>query len=213
MSKKRILCYGDSNTWGCMPGPGDRYPEDVRWTGILQQKLGDGYTVIEEGHNGRTTVWDDPIENRLSGLTYFTPCVESHSPLDLIIIALGVNDLKPRFGVSAGSIAGSLERYFSALKTIPLHGSDPQVLIVSPAYVHPEYAKNRLIYGIYGDRAYERSRELAPEYQIIAEKYGAGFLDAALYAQADPLDGIHLDAPSHARLAEAFEKKIQEMIG
>ena len=211
--KKRVLCYGDSNTWGCMPGPGDRYPEDVRWTGILQKMLGDDYVIIEEGHNGRTTVWDDPIEQRLSGLTYFRPCVESQSPLDLIIIALGVNDLKPRFGVSAGSIAGSLERYFAELKTIPLHGSSPKVLIVSPAYVHPDYWKNRLIYGIYGDRAYERSMELADEYKIIADKYGAGFLDAAKYAQADPLDGIHLDAPSHRRLAEAFAKIIPEMIG
>ena len=211
--KKRVLCYGDSNTWGCMPGPGDRFPEDVRWTGILQSLLGEEYTIIEEGHNGRTTVWDDPIENRMSGLTYFYPCVESQSPLDLIIIALGVNDLKPRFHCSPGSIADGLSQYFQTLKYVPLHGRTPKVLLVSPAYIHPEYWKNHLIHEIYGENAYERSRLLAPEYEAVADRYGAGFLDAALYAQADPLDGIHLDAASHRRLAEAMAEKIREMIG
>ena len=211
--KKRVLCYGDSNTWGCMPGPGDRFPEDVRWTGVLQKLLGEEYIIIEEGHNGRTTVWDDPIENRMSGLTYFYPCVESQSPLDLIIIALGVNDLKPRFNCAPGSIADGLSRYFSTLRYVPLHGSNPKVLIVSPPYIHPEYWKNHLIHEIYGENAYERSRLLSPEYKAVAERYGAGFLDAALYAQADPLDGIHLDAPSHRRLAEAMAEKIHEMIG
>ena len=47
--KKRIMCFGDSNTWGANPSDGSRYPEDVRWTGVLQQTLGEGYQVIEEG--------------------------------------------------------------------------------------------------------------------------------------------------------------------
>ena len=211
--KKRILCYGDSNTWGCKPGLVGRFPEDVRWTGILQELLGDQYAVIEEGHNGRTTVWDDPIENRMSGLTYFYPCVESQSPLDLIIIALGVNDLKPRFGASPGSIADGLSRYFKTLQYVPLHGGNPQVLLASPAYIHPDYVKNHLIYEIYGEKAHERSKLLAAEYEAVAKQYGAGFFDMARYAEADPLDGIHLDAASHRRLAEAFAVKIREMIG
>ena len=140
--KKRVLCYGDSNTWGCKPGLGGSFPEDVRWTGVLQRLVGEDYAIIEEGHNGRTTVWDDPIENRMSGLTYFYPCVESQSPLDVIIIALGVNDLKPRFNCAAGSIAVGLGRYFSTLKYVPLYGKEPKVLLVSPAYIHPEYRKN-----------------------------------------------------------------------
>ena len=54
---KSILCYGDSNTYGLMPDSPDRYPRDVRWTGILQKKLGEDYYVIEEGLSGRTTLW------------------------------------------------------------------------------------------------------------------------------------------------------------
>lgn len=211
--KKRVLCYGDSNTWGCKPGLGGRFPEDVRWTGVLQRLLGEDYAIIEEGHNGRTTVWDDPIENRMSGLTYFYPCVESQSPLDVIIIALGVNDLKPRFNCAAGSIADGLGRYFSTLKYVPLYGKEPKVLLVSPAYIHPDYRKNHFIYEIYGENAHERSKLLAPEYKLVAERYGADFLDAAQYAEADPLDGIHLDAASHRKLAEAVAEKVREMTG
>jgi len=210
--KKRILCYGDSNTWGQEPGPRDRYPEDVRWTGVLQRLLGDDYTVIEEGYNGRTTVWDDPVENRLSGLTFFLPCLESQSPLDVVIIALGVNDLKPRFGASAGTIAAGLERYFDVLKFAPLHGSDPKVLIVSPALVSPAYKNNHFFREIFGEDADERSKLLAPEFQSIAELHGAYFLDAAKYAEAGPDDGVHLDVESHTRLAEAIAAKIREML-
>ena len=81
--KKRVLCFGDSNTWGAVPEDGSRYPEDVRWTGVLQRELGEGYQVIEEGYNGRTSVFDDPVEGRLSGIQYFGPCCDSQSPIHI----------------------------------------------------------------------------------------------------------------------------------
>ena len=104
---KTVLCYGDSNTWGFDPATRTRFPPHVRWTGVLGQRLGDGYQVIEEGLNGRTTRWDDPIEPDRNGLAYLRPCVESHQPLDLIVIMLGTNDLKRRFDLSASDIAQS----------------------------------------------------------------------------------------------------------
>ena len=79
-----VLCYGDSNTWGYAPATRRRYAPDVRWTGVLADRLGGGYRVIEEGLNGRTTRWDDPIELGRNGLTYLRPCVESHNPIDLM---------------------------------------------------------------------------------------------------------------------------------
>jgi lysophospholipase L1-like esterase len=91
---KAILCYGDSNTWGYDPVTKGRFPRDMRWTGVLRQSLGDDYLVIEEGLNGRTTVWDDPIEGYKNGAAYLVPCLTTHRPLDLVIIMLGTNDLK-----------------------------------------------------------------------------------------------------------------------
>ena len=116
--KKRIVCFGDSNTWGYNALESSRYGEEIRWTGRLQRLLGEEYTVIEEAQNGRTTVWDDPIENRLAGLTYLWPCMESHSPFDLLIIMLGTNDTKLYFNVPAGfsqayqEVAGEYGCYF-----------------------------------------------------------------------------------------------------
>ena len=72
---KTILCYGDSNTWGWNPATQDRHSRDERWTGVLRRALGDGYLIVEEGLNGRTTVWDDPIEGYKSGKEYLIPCL------------------------------------------------------------------------------------------------------------------------------------------
>ncbi len=92
---RRILCYGDSNTWGYDAAADDRFPEEVRWTGVLQQLLGEGFRVIEEGQPGRTTVWDDPIEEHRNGKTALYSVLESQSPVDLVVLMLGTNDLKP----------------------------------------------------------------------------------------------------------------------
>lgn len=106
---KTILCYGDSNTYGAIPIDFDlldkhfiashyRLSKEKRWSSILQAELGSTYHVIEEGLNGRTTVWDDPTEGKhKNGLTYLIPCLETHAPIDLVILMLGTNDLKPKF--------------------------------------------------------------------------------------------------------------------
>ncbi|MBV9246759.1 MAG: hydrolase, partial [Methylobacteriaceae bacterium] len=89
-----IVVFGDSNSWGCEPQVFKRFPPGVRWPTVMKRELGANYDLIEEALNGRTTVWDDPIEPHRSGIAYLTPCLLSHAPLDLVIIALGCNDLK-----------------------------------------------------------------------------------------------------------------------
>jgi lysophospholipase L1-like esterase len=98
---KTVICFGDSNTWGADPAGGPRYSMEQRWGSILRKELGSGYYIIEEGLCGRTTVWDDPIEGYKSGKQYIIPCIDSHSPVDLVIILLGTNDLKKRFSLSS----------------------------------------------------------------------------------------------------------------
>lgn len=209
--KTRILCFGDSNTWGAIPQEMSRYDSDTRWTGILQKELGDEYIILEEGYCGRTTVFDDPIENRLSGIKYFYPCVESQSPLDLIIIMLGTNDLKPRFGVDAGSIASALKNYVDALKIIPISGTQPKILLVSPILVDSSYRQNPISLSCFGENADKRSSELAFAYENFANTMQLHFINAADYAKASKLDGIHMDAKEHQKLGIAFAKKIKEI--
>ncbi|MGH3100205.1 MAG: GDSL-type esterase/lipase family protein, partial [Thermoleophilia bacterium] len=135
---KTIMCYGDSNTWGCIPltgaEPPRRYGPADRWPGVLRRELGDGFWIVEEGLNGRTTVWDDPLEPFRSGKELLGPSLLTHQPIDLVIVMLGTNDLKIRFGASARDIAagaGFLLDIVGASDCGP-EGSPPQALLVCP---------------------------------------------------------------------------------
>ena len=103
---KRILCFGDSLTWGFDPATRTRFDEDSRWPCVMQQALGGDYKVIEEGQNGRTIATEDPAEGEKNGLKYLGPCLESHTPLDYVIVMLGSNDCKRKFAYSSMDIAG-----------------------------------------------------------------------------------------------------------
>ena len=215
--KKRVLCFGDSNTWGSCPldgNPTRRHADDVRWTGVLQRELGSGYTVIEEGQNGRTTVWDDPVEGRMSGVSYLYPCMDSHSPLDLVIIMLGTNDLKTRFGANgAFTIASGLERLVSTVRTSHTYGDIPEILIAAPIAVDPAYKNNPDLYDILGDDAAERSQSFAKAYEAQAKALGCHFIDAGKYGRPSKTDGIHMEAESHEALGKAFAAAVRSIIG
>jgi lysophospholipase L1-like esterase len=207
---KTILCYGDSNTWGFDPQTGERFPPDVRWTGVLASRLGDGYSVIEEGLNGRTTVRDDPIEEHKSGREYLRPCLASHQPLDLVVIALGVNDLKARFSASASDVAEGA----SALVEIAQrsgagpNGRPPEVLLAAPPAVGTLTELAEMFEG-----ARSKSRNFPIHYRRVAEKCGCWFLDAAGVVVSSDLDGIHLERTEHAKLGATIAAKAQEIFG
>ena len=90
--KKHIVCFGDSNTHGYCAMNDGRFDENERWTCFLQKNLGEDYLVLEEGLSGRTTCFNDPLFEGLSGLDYIYPCLMSHEPVDLLVIMLGTND-------------------------------------------------------------------------------------------------------------------------
>ena len=159
---RTVLCYGDSNTWGYDPATRTRYPPHVRWTGVLAARLGAEYRVVEEGLNGRTTRWDDPIEPGRNGLTYLRPCIESHQPLDLIVIMLGTNDLKRRFDLSASDIAQSaaeLAKLAWRFANAP-DGSHAKVLLVAPPAVSTLTEFDQMF-----DGAREKSRQFSHYYR------------------------------------------------
>lgn len=211
--KKRILCFGDSNTWGYMV-TGGRFPEDVRWPMRLQMLLGDDYTVIEEGFNGRTTVFDDPIEGgHKSGLVYLPPCAMSHSPLDLIIIMLGSNDLKKRFGMTAFTIGGGITALVKAARTYAMNadGVPPRILIVSPPPVAENIMETRHA-PIFGEDSIAVSRELPHELRRVAKLMRCEFMDAAPYCEISAADAVHLTREGHLRLAEAMREKVLSII-
>ena len=205
---KRILCYGDSNTWGYIPGSGERYPEDVRWPTRLQKMLGEEYRIIEEGLNGRTTVVDDPIQPCRCGLEYLRPCLLSHMPLDLVVLMLGTNDTKKRFCLSASEIARGVEQLVTAIKEsgAGLEGGTPKILILSPPLIG-SYSKNDDFDGAAG-----KSKNFAAEFSAVAGAHGCGFLDLGRHLSAAENDGVHLTPEQHSLLAEMMREKIQTLL-
>ena len=211
--KKRILCFGDSNTWGYMV-TGGRFPEEVRWPMRLQSLLGDDYTVIEEGFNGRTTVFDDPIEGgHKSGLVYLPPFVMSHSPLDLIIIMLGTNDLKKRFGMTAFTIGGGITALVKAARTYAMNveGLPPKIMIVCPPPVGENIMETRHA-PIFGEDSIEVSRELPYELGRVAKLMRCEFMDAGPYCEISKADAVHMTREDHMKLAQAVCDKVKSII-
>jgi lysophospholipase L1-like esterase len=207
---KSVLCYGDSNTWGFDPATRTRFPPDVRWTGILAERLGTEYRVIEEGLNGRTTRWDDPIEPDRNGLAYLRPCVESHQPLDLIVIMLGTNDLKQRFDLSASDIAQSaagLAEMAHRYAHSPT-GAHVKVLLVAPPAVTNLTDMDQMFAG-----ATEKSRQFSHYYRLFANRRHLEFFDAASVAAPSDIDGVHLDAVGHRKLGEALATEVRRLTG
>lgn len=201
MSEKRILVFGDSNTWGYDAKIGGRFGRDVRWPGVLQKILGEGYTVIEEGLNGRTTVFDDPLNEGLNGLYYLYPCLKTHDPIDLLIIMLGTNDCKERFAATAKNIADGAGRLIRLAASLDVWSGKTKILLISPAPIE-EGCEASAVAGEMGICS-EKSRRLADEYERVALENGCDFLDAAPYVRMNTIDYMHLDAESHGRLAEA----------
>lgn len=207
----KILCYGDSNTWGFTPGSGVRFDKDTRWPSLLQQELGDGYEVIEDGIIGRTTIYDDPVNPYRNGLTGLGYSLQTHCPIDLVILYLGTNDLQ--FTNLAGTIRG-IKELLRTLKNANaiftgstlLFRTVPRVLLVAPPALHDDHDKMRpdtAMCGRVGD-----SRRFGEVFRQIAPTYGAAFLDAAEVAQASAVDCIHMDAESHRRLAPFIAKEV-----
>ncbi len=205
-----ILCYGDSNTYGYNPANGLRYPKNVRWTGRLQEMLGDNHTVIEEGCNGRTTVFADPAEPWKNGKDYLKPCLNTHKPVALVILMLGSNDLKTMFHASAKEIAAGAEELVRIIQsfTKEKQGFGSEILLIAPPLIGDGIASSPFSVS-FDETAIERSAQFAEEYRRVAEANRCLFLNAADYIRSSSLDCLHLDPDAHAALAEAVFYRIQ----
>lgn len=207
-----ILCFGDSNTWGFIPGSeGERYAPDVRWPGILKASLGEGFIIIEEAQNGRMTAWDDPFETSVSkcGLDHLPVVLESQKPLDLVIIMLGTNDLKSHMNHSATTIAHAVATLVDVVKASDAGPAQlaPEVLMICPAAV----SEGNCPFWHLFDGAPEKSREMPTAYREMAEDRGVAFLDAGEFVNCPEPDCIHLNDEGHAALGKAVASKVGEI--
>lgn len=219
MNVKTILCYGDSNLRGFIPGTFDektglsaRYIKSKRWTGILQNKLGEKYNVVEEGINGRTTTLDEIIPGRpyRNGLALLPVCLESHYPIDFVIFMLGTNDTKIQFNRIEEEITEGMRQLVKTVKTSNKGPSltTPKIIVIAPqpilkiANLNPQFS----------GKAIEKSKALSMLYNHMAKEEGCEFLDASTIVNSSNIDGIHLDETNHQLLGSAVTEKMVQML-
>jgi len=209
---KRILCFGDSNTYGYIP-TGGRYDVHTRWPMHMGEILGNDYEIVEEGFNGRTCVNDDPVEGGFkSGVNYLPPCLMSHNPLDAVIIMLGTNDTKRRFGLTPMTIGQCMMQLVRTTKLYAMdnQGNPSHIIITAPPKILGNLMETR--HGeCFGPQAIEVSAGLAAEYLRISKLLRCDFFDAGPYAEVSRLDAVHMTANGHIRLAEAMAEKIKSL--
>lgn len=207
---KTILCFGDSITWGYNPKDTTRLPPEHRWPRILGEELGQDYEVIEEGLNGRTLAVEDPFRPDRGGLAKLPFILESHAPLDAVIIMLGTNDCAPCYKLTIGEIALACARLIMTVKQSLAGpgGTAPAAMLVAP----PLMGQLEPTIGLFYDGGQKLCGELAEAYRLVAASLGTAFLNAAEIVTADEPDGIHLGPGDQRKLALAVKDAIAPLL-
>lgn len=204
----RVLCYGDSNTHGTIPKTFKRYQTNERWTGILQNNLGDNYEIIEEGLDSRTTNIDDPKHKGKNGFTYLTPCLQTHFPLDIIVLMLGTNDLKYRFNRDSQSIANGIQCLINEINNIVIEEEEklPKIILICPSKLNEDVEENK------GKDKFEggelKSLEFPKLYENIAKKNNLIYINLQDYINPSIIDGLHFEIPEQHTIAKLIGEQI-----
>ena len=208
-----VLCFGDSNTWGYDPANQTRFLKNIRWTGVLQNLLGDNFNVIEEGLNGRTTNINEREEHSLgyyrdfrSSMDLLSILMETNSPIDLVVVMLGTNDLKNNFNQSSDDISTNMKLVCEAIINNDYFNSK-QIILVSPTHIN-ESSPN-LLDSFIGTT--EKSKSLAKSYKKIADDLDLFFVDASQSVKTNKIDGLHWDALQHSDFASSIFSKIKSI--
>lgn len=214
LQPKTIVCFGDSNTFGAVPTlsrtQNRRFAPDRRWPGVMARRLGNGFHLVEEGQNGRTTVHPDPIDGlHRDGRTGMSIMLDSHTPIDLLILMLGTNDLKSRFSVQPVDIVDSMEvlaRMVLSSGAGP-DGASPKLLIVAPPPIQEVGRLGEMFLGGAG-----KSARFAELYADLARRLDVPFVDAGSVIEVSAVDGIHLDSDSHRALGLAIADVVASIL-
>lgn len=212
MVMKSVLCFGDSLTWGHDPETGARHAYEDRWTSVLQKSLGHGVRVIPEALGGRTTVFDDYTSAAdRNGVKILPTLLQSHAPLDLVVLMLGTNDLKEYLGQTAIAAERGMRRLVQIIQThdFGIAGQTPSILILSPPHICKTGDKEM---DEFMSLKRKEVKKLAARYEALADETGCGFLDVSKVAKPSPVDGVHLDAAETRAIGAAVAPIVAAML-
>lgn len=213
-SMKNVLCMGDSNTWGFTPGTYKRYDEHTRWTGVLQDELGAGWRIHENGQSGRTTVFESPTRQFMTGIGALPYALDTLRPLDAVVIMLGTNDLHDH------SVAESVDGLGHIIRTIQTFdklypGTEPvfrdgkeHILVLTPITIGEHVWE--------GDSLHEKiqeSHDFPKHIKGLCEWLQVDWLDIQSIAKPSDIDGLHMLPEDHRNIALAVKDKLIEMLG
>lgn len=210
---KQILVYGDSLSWGIIPGTRQRLPFLQRWPGVLETELakaGMRVRIIEDCLNGRRTVWDDPFKSGRSGLAGLEQRIEVNSPLELVVLMLGTNDFQSVHQHNASHSAQGIASLVRAIRRAPIEPDMPvpTVLIVAPPRAGtPAGTMTDKFAG-----AREKAEGLSEAFASIAAEMSCAFFDAGRIITASPIDGVHLDADQHHILGMSLAEPVRKLL-
>jgi len=202
---KKILCYGDSNTFGFNPKDGSRFDEKTRWTALLQANLGTDYQVIEEGGCDRTGFVNNPKGFLFSAQRHFTKILSRTEEFDLIVLSIGTNDLQFQYDIKFGAVEKGLE------KLIQIAQKHTNNIILIPPVVLNEKILDGFFSCQFDETSIVKSKKIGKIYKQLANVYSCKIFDINKFAQPSDDDGLHYDEASHKIIAEKLSNFIKEI--
>jgi len=206
---RRVLCYGDSNTWGCSPWDGSRFDENTRWPMVMASILGADYYIIEDGLNGRTVLNLSPVDREANGIAHINAVIENYIPLDIVILCLGTNDVFIGDEVPAAIITEGMSEIIDVIRNCHVMENLklPEIIITSP----PSY--NTEVEGSdYFQLQINKLKSLPEFYLNLAIQKNCLFFNAGEHVKGSHIDGSHLEAESHIILGRKMAEFIQSRI-
>ena len=191
--KGTIICYGDSNTYGYDPQSltGGRYPENIRWTGILQEKS--GWLIKNHGVNGRC------IPHNSSQIHFFCEQLRDWCKIKgtvRIWIMLGTNDLLTEKGFTAEDTGNRMKKFLQVLvQQQEINNREMKVRLIAPPPVKR---------GAWVDeeRICREAEKLDKIYSKVAEELNMDFTGTGDWEIPVAYDGVHFSQEGHRKFAD-----------
>lgn len=203
---KKVLCFGDSNTYGFIPQSGLRYDKNTRWTGILQSLCRNELEVIEAGCNNRTAFIDNPAGIEQTGYKILPKYLKTEY-FDIIILAIGVNDLQLFFKPTLKEFEQGIEKLVQITKEL---SPKSKIILTCPAKLNLDGINNGIFNYQFDEISVEKSFKLPQIYKSLADKHNCGFVDLNKVTEVSPLDGLHFSPESHKKIAEYLYKYLTQ---